>query len=195
MVRPRAKAVSEVVREPQGSRGPRGLSRGWGMLSQETLKAHLRYDPDTGYWWRLGTWRKWRLGRRADTRVGSAGYRAVRIFKKQYLAHRLAWFYMTGKWPIRLDHKNLNKEDNSWNNLRECNQSQNGANSKLNKNNTSGHRGVSFDRGKRRTKCWKAQIKVRYRYKYLGRYCTKHEAISAYRQAAKIIFGEYARYD
>ncbi|MFW4291481.1 HNH endonuclease [Salmonella enterica subsp. enterica serovar Paratyphi C] len=46
------------------------------------------------------------------------GYIRIYINKKWYLAHRLAWLYVTGKWPINvIDHINRNKADNRFINL------------------------------------------------------------------------------
>lgn len=46
------------------------------------------------------------------------GYRSIDIEGSKYLAHRLAWLYMTGEWPEYLiRHKNEKNDDNSWDNL------------------------------------------------------------------------------
>lgn len=86
-------------------------------ISHERMKKLFRYDPETG-----------ELLRRSGT-VNRAGYVAIRIDGKLYLAHRLAWFYTTGKWPKSLiDHCNGKKTDNRITNLREATPSMNAHN-------------------------------------------------------------------
>lgn len=74
---------------------------------------------------------------------------------------------------IMIDHINRNKKDNRRSNLRLVNKKQNALNSKIQSNNTSGVRGVSFCKhGK-----WEAYIKVDGRKIYLGVYTEKDDAI------------------
>jgi hypothetical protein len=105
----------------------------------------------------------------------------------RYYAHRLAVFYMTGEWPDQVDHKNGG--DNSASNLRACTQSQNLANRGMNKNNTSGYKGVSFDRKKGR---YCAYLTVNLRRRFLGYFDAAEDAHAAYRSAAERAFGEFA---
>ncbi len=76
------------------------------MLTQEQLKELLHYDSNTG----LFTWRVGRRGMWADLRAGTlspSGYVSIIIKSKNYSAHRLAFLYMTGNFPINgVDHIN-----------------------------------------------------------------------------------------
>lgn len=158
------------------------------MLNQEELKELLHYDPDTG----IFTWLKPSQGRRKNRIAGclnNNGYRVIRINKKLYLAHRLSWLYMTGEFPINeIDHKNMNKNDNRWDNLRKATHSQNQMNSKKYKNCKSGFKGVCWHK---RDKKWEASIKKNGIQKHLGYFNTPEEASEVYKKAAKKIHGDF----
>lgn len=157
-------------------------------LTSERLRELLTYNPDTGGWF----WRVQYAGCRAGERAGylRKGRRGnkdrwiIRIGGKNYFGHVLAWVYMTGEWPAQLiDHENNIGDDNRWTNLRLATKSQNGANSKLYRNNTSGFKGVTFNKQKQK---YVAEIR-------LGCFDTAEEAGEAYMAAAKQIHGEFAR--
>lgn len=96
------------------------------------------YDPITGdFIWRLERkdWgekaqrRKSRIGTKSGSLELSQGRVFVRFNGRQYLAHRLAWFYMHGEWPPRgIDHKDGVPSHNWWSNLRLATKSENGQN-------------------------------------------------------------------
>lgn len=95
---------------------------------------------------------------------------------------------------VIIDHINGDTFDNRKCNLRFANHSQNGANSAISKNNTTGFKGVSIDKRRtHHTKPWFACIRVNYKTIHLGRYATKEEAAKAYDEAARRYFGEFAR--
>jgi len=94
--------------------------------------------------------------------------------------------FLTG-WPF-VDHANGNGLDNRRSNLRQSTHAQNMANSRLNKNNTSGFRGVS-----RNGSSWGAQIRLGGRPTYLGTHDTPQSAARAYDAAALEHFGEFAQ--
>jgi hypothetical protein len=161
------------------------------VLTFERLHEVLHYDPDTGVW----TWLA-RMSSRAPkgARAGSVhrtGYRHIRIDGERHRAHRLAFFYMTGSWPANeVDHKNVVPGDDRWVNLREATASQNQANRKLSRANTSGRKGVSWSKIKQR---WVAHIQVRGRQKNLGAFDSLEEACATYSAAAADGFGDFAR--
>lgn len=102
--------------------------------------------------------------------------------------HRIAWILMTGDWPKgQIDHKDGDKGNNRWDNLRECTASQNQAN-KI-PYGSSGLKGVS--RTPKSIK-WRAQIRVNGKAKHLGSFDTKEEAHAAYCLAAEVTHGDFA---
>jgi hypothetical protein len=158
------------------------------VLTQSRLKELLHYDPETGEWRRL------RSRQRPDTEgkrpgyISKGGRHCISVDGVEYLAHRLAYLYMTGEWPeIYVDHKNGVGHDNVWENLRPASQSQNIANSRLSKANTSGYKGVVWNPRKKK---WTAQICFNGKNMVLGRFHDPREAHEAYLKKAQELFGE-----
>jgi len=149
------------------------------MITQDQLKRTLHYSPETGLFiWLVSTNRKIRIGHIAGTL--EHGYIGIRINKEKYLAHRLAFLYMEGRWPVQVDHKDHIRNNNKWANLREVISSENCKNLSFSKSNTSGVTGVYWTKGFNK---WLAQITLNYKQIYLGRYEDKFEAICARKSA------------
>jgi hypothetical protein len=160
------------------------------MINTDRIRELLHYDPDTGeFRWRRKNGRQaaWSI---AGGIISSTGYRRIKIDKKDYLASRLAWAYMTGEFPENLiDHINRDQADNRWSNLRPADRSQNAANCKVYSNSTSGFKGVHWLKKERR---WLAHLAVRGKRLRLGTYATAEEAHAAYMAAAAQHHGTYA---
>ena len=133
-----------------------------GSLTQERLKELLDYNSDTG----IFTWKESRGGVRAGTAAGcvcwggskykkkTSGnnkYLSIMLCGSSYKAHRLAFLYVKGYVPVKVDHKDNNGLHNWIDNLRECDSFQNMYNRGKQRNNTSGYKGVSKFQGKWRT--------------------------------------------
>lgn len=88
-----------------------------------------------------------------------------------------------------VDHINGNKKDNRKSNLRIATSSQNSRNIGLRKNNTTGYKGVIYE--KKRDK-WRAEIKKDYKSIFLGYFDTKEDAAKAYNEASMKYHGEFA---
>src|SRR4029434_9631151 len=100
------------------------------MLTAERLREVLTYDPESGlFLWNITTSNRVRAGDIAGNTENHYGYRRIGIDGKLYRGARLAWLYMKGEWPPgRVDHKNRNRIDDRWENLRLCTHAQNVAN-------------------------------------------------------------------
>lgn len=95
----------------------------------DEIKEYLDYNSRTGkFTWIKKPSRKTNVGSVAGTKH-SSGYTAIMFKGKIYKAHRLAYYFMTGNEPLGyIDHINHNRQDNSWNNLREVTPQQNAMN-------------------------------------------------------------------
>lgn len=98
-------------------------------LDLEYLQLILRYEPDTGLFIRRVTLGRQLRGSVAGRKI-RRGYIKILVEGKSYLAHRLAWFYTYGVWPVNMvDHINRVRDDNRLCNLREATAAENRANS------------------------------------------------------------------
>lgn len=161
------------------------------MLTAESLRAALDYNPETGVF----TWRAGRYHRRyAGTIAGNthvSGHRQISIDGKKHKSHRLAWLHVYGEWPPGiLDHINGDPADNRICNLRLATWQQNAFNRKVCRTNKVGLKGVTY---KRRIRRWVANIHVNGEQKHIGTFKSPEEAHAAYVQAAKEHYGEFAR--
>ena len=146
------------------------------MINQKALKEFLKYHPDTGAFIRIKPVKGANTGDIAGYNHPN-GYIYISLKSKRYRAHRLAWLYMTGKWPEnQIDHGNHIRDDNRWVNLCEATHKENGKNLSLSKQNKSGICGVSYHKA---TKTWRSDINVNYKQVHLGCYKDKFEAICA----------------
>lgn len=97
-------------------------------VTADMVRRLLRYDPDTGQFWRIAVQSSGRLSL-LEKPAGSrrpTGRMFVKIGRRAFAASRLAWLYMTGEWPkVEIDHKDLDGTNDRWNNLREATPSQN----------------------------------------------------------------------
>lgn len=157
-------------------------------ITVERLKQALYYDPSTGMFVRLESGG----GVKAGSMAGwvAQGHLHISIDGEKYEAHRLAWFYMTGKWPqVEIDHEDVDGLNNRWINLREATKGQNRANKRKQKNNTSGFKGVfRHPDGK-----WQAKIGHQNKQYHLGLFDCLAAAHFCYIVAADKMHGEFAR--
>jgi hypothetical protein len=168
-------------------------------LTTDQLRTLLHYNAKTGaFTWRrrdrLGhyarTWNTRYAGKVAGTPTVPHGYIQIMVNEELYLAHRLAHLWMTGAWPAsEIDHRDGNRANNRWNNLRVATSSQNKMNGGRRSDNTSGYRGVRFDK---RRGIWVAEIYANGIKHHIGYFQTAEAAAAAYAEAAARIHGPFA---
>jgi hypothetical protein len=154
------------------------------LVTADRLRELLFYDPDSGEF----------SDRMTGLPVGALndnGYLLISLNGRPYRAHRLAWLHQKGEWPARhLDHHDLDRANNRWNNLRPATRSQNGANRRVQANNRIGIKGVYPMHGGK----FVARIKVDGKGRHLGVFGSAEDASAAYAAAAVETWGEYARF-
>lgn len=171
-------------------------------LSQSFVREFVDYCPESGVFTHRYRDRKWfsndaayalwnaRWAGKENGTIQSKGngYRRVKVSVngKQYLAHRVAWVYMTGEGPPKeIDHIDGDGLNNKWANLRDgtdLNQKNKG----LQRNNRSGICGVYWSRVSQKwaTRIWVNKNGQRV-YKHLGVFSSIEAAEAAVREARK----------
>lgn len=147
------------------------------------VRKYLSYNPTTGA---LISTRRSNEG----IELGSfdlQGYGRLVINGRQFKAHRVIWFIMTGVEPIEtVDHINGNRSDNRWSNLREATGIENSRNRKPNGHLS--HKGVQRLPSGR----FRVRIQQSGRRMTIGTHDTMAEALKSYNIAAKKYFGAFA---
>ena len=158
-------------------------------ITQEYLKARLRYRPETGMFY-------WINGPRCNKRAGcysGLNYVQITFGNKKYTGHRLAWLYMYGYMPKEMDHKNRIRNDNRIENLRECTRSQNLANKLPRKRKIDLPRGVHRAIGRNGFQGkYTARITFHGRIISLGTYPSIKQASMAHETKRIELFGDFA---
>lgn len=126
-------------------------------ISKKVLHEFMSYNTLTGI---FTCKKKWSQRSVIGAKLGvttSKGYLKIGFGNKEYLLHRLAFMYVTGKWPKdQVDHINHIKTDNRWTNLREVTAFTNQQNMSKSTRNSSGIVGVSYNTHRKK---WQAQVR------------------------------------
>lgn len=149
-------------------------------MTLEIASKYLSYDSENGLFLRLSTLE---IAGGKD----NLGYVKISIEGKGYYAHKLAWMFHYGEYPVGgvIDHINHDKADNRIDNLRLITQKENMKNRKKHKNNKSGCAGVDWIN----SSCsWRARIKVDYKTIHLGMFKRFSDAVDA-RKNAEVLYG------
>jgi len=154
------------------------------MITAERLRELAHYCPETGEFTHLQSKGRKKAGMRAGS-LRNDGYIYIMFGGVRALAHRFAWLYMTGNWPVQeIDHIDGNKRNNAFSNLRDVDRSLNTQNQNRAKvNNKIGLLGVT----QLKTGKFVATIMLRGKRHYLGVFKSPQEAHQAYLNAKRAI--------
>lgn len=160
------------------------------QISHEELLRALSYDADTGvFTWRTRT-NQIKVGDVAGSIDRGHKYRRIKINERLYLAHRLAWFYIHGNWPInQIDHINRDRSNNRIANLREATAGENMRNKPAYKNSKTGIKGVNWHKQHRK---YIVSIQVNGKPRHVGLFHDINEAARARDVAAQEIHKQFA---
>jgi len=111
---------------------------------------------------------------------------ALRGAPKHIRMHRVIMRTPAG---VFVDHINHNKLDNRKENLRNCTKAENCRNQLLFSSNTSGYKGVYFNKWNNK---WMAQLRCFGEHRHLGYFSNPEDAARAYDKEAIKKFGEFA---
>jgi hypothetical protein len=161
-------------------------------VDPKRIRELLHYEPETGVFTRLtNASTNARKGNIAGT-LNSRGYIQISIDNKVYQAHRLAFAYMNDVWTdLQIDHRDGNRANNKWANLREAHPHENSHNSKPHRDSATGVKGVSWHKGANK---WQAQIRANGENIHLGLFETIEEARSALHLVRETRHREFARH-
>ena len=120
---------------------------------------------DGSLFWKIAK-QKIKIGQKAGC-LNNSGYRIIRLNQKSYLEHRIIFALHHGYMPNFIDHIDGNKLNNNIDNLREATKTQNHYNKSLQKNNTSGVKGVVWHKA---SKKWAVKLVVNKKIKNFGTY-------------------------
>lgn len=145
------------------------------------LLSYIKYEPSLDKWfWKKKPSKKTLVGSEAGS-TNESGYRSVCLNKKNYLLHRVTWFWYYGEVPHQIDHLDGDPSNNKIDNLRIASHMINMQNKrKAMSNSETGFLGVHYrkDRG-----IYYACINYNKQYKYLGSRNTPEEAYKLYLNA------------
>ena len=152
----------------------------------------IAYNIITGVF----TWKVNKSNKKAGSVAGrvkkKSGYRYITINKQECAAHRIAWLLVTKKdpWPYEVDHRNNEPKDNYFTNLRKATPKQNSANRQKGKNNTSGHKSITYQ-SHQTSNPWVVCIHQQNKSHYVGSFPTLEMALKARDKKGKELYGKF----
>lgn len=159
------------------------------ILLINKFRERFSYDPESGLLSRkVGVG-----GQLAGSIVGTdngKGYLRTSFNNEQYLVHLIIYAMQTNEMAEVVDHKDLDKKNNRWSNLRPTNKSGNERNTSVRSNSTTGIKNVYWIPGRHK---YRVQFKVHGETKYFGYYDTIQEAEVVAERERRRLHGEFAR--
>lgn len=157
------------------------------MISQELALYHFDYK-DGQLYWKNRTSNRNKLGAKAGS-PDKHGYVNICFNYKKHKMHRIIYLMHHGYLPKEIDHIDGNPQNNAIENLREANRSQQLCNTKLRKNNSSGIKGVCWDKSKQK---WLVRVNKDSKNVYMARFDDLELAELVAIEARAKFHGEYA---
>lgn len=177
-------------------------------LPKDAIKESLELDPSSKTWLRwkarprhhfkndhgMNIWNSQNAGKEAGTKLSTRPdlwYWQIAIHARFYRAHRIVYFLSTGVDPIgfHIDHIDNNGTNNNPSNLRLATNSQNLMNRGKTRKNTSGKKGVTWNKKRKK---WQVKICAKGIRASIGFFDDINQAAAAYEEAAKKRHGEFA---
>jgi len=162
------------------------------LPSAALLHELLEYDQITGgLHWKVRAARNVFAGSPAGC-LTKTGYLCIRINRVTYRANRIIWRWMTGEdpGPDVIDHIDGDRLNNAFDNLRRASYAENNRNRTVNRNNTSGYKGVCWHKNEKK---WYVAIRHNGVKKHIGCFSQLEAAHAAYRKASAEFHGKFAR--
>lgn len=155
------------------------------------MKDFLQYNHETGvFTWKRVTSKRVKVGQEAG-RINNAGHIGIGFEGSRWQAHRLAVAFIEGSLSgeLEIDHKDQNKINNRYMNLRKATKQQNSCNRGSPRNNTSGVKGMSFNinAGK-----WEGYVHFNSKKYYLGLFTLEEDCKEAIQLKRKELHKEFA---
>lgn len=138
---------------------------------------------------------RWKVSGKPAGSQDQDGYFLVRVGArpgKLFKAHRVIWYLHHGTLPDLVDHKDGNPANNRLSNLRIATESQNRHNASKHSDNTSGAKGVYWDK---RTKKWMVKVSLASKSIWGGRFTNFNEAVLVAKQLREDLHKEFSRHD
>ena len=164
------------------------------LPKQAWVKEHFDYNPET-----CKLTRKKLISVKDRNKLGSevgnldpSGYLRTKVLGHRVTVHAIIWCWMTGEWPTSIiDHKDRDRANNRWDNLREASQRENHYNTVQASQSKTGYRGVRHRTDTPRSRPYQAVIRTPTGRKVLGDFATPEEASAVYEAYAKKLQGSF----
>ena len=155
------------------------------MEEYKLIKDYPNYEVSN-----FGNVRNIKTGQVLKKCVNKCGYHIVCLKCRSRVVHRLValTFLDNPDNKLQVDHIDNNKQNNHVQNLRWCTNAENQRNVSISKNNTSGIKGISWDK---RSNKWLVEIRYNYKGIHIGRFSNLEDAKQARINKANELFGEF----
>jgi hypothetical protein len=161
------------------------------ILNKEFSKYYGNFEYKNGnLYYKVDLSKKMKTGKKAGSIASDGRYYNIGINKKGYRLHRIIYLYHFGHLPAEIDHIDGNRLNNLIENLRPATRSQNACNAKKSAANSSGVKGVRWNK---KDKKWRACIRINRKEYFGGNFDSVEQAAQKVKQMRQYFHGEFAR--